>query len=155
MSQRVKKSKIILRKKDKMTQMEVTELLKKLESSLHYKMTFCEFDVHCKKLLRNGYLTESGDARLRENRRKQGKSKNSDNYTRNGKIQMLFLSSRIREQEKLKSLLKREKEILEAEILLYKASMIENGCNYARNLFYQSNLYNQRITPIGSYDFVR
>ena len=139
-----------------MTQLQVKELLHKLENSLQYEMRFNEFDVQCKKLLMSRYITKSGDAMLRENRRKQGKTKNSDNYTRNVKAQMVTLRTSVREQDKLKTLLIKEKENLEAEIRFYQASMVDNARNHEWSLsYYQSNLYNQMIPPIGSFDFIR
>ena len=140
-----------LRKKTKITQMEVTELLEKLENSLYYKMRFREFDSQCNMLLLSKHITRKENARLRENRRKQGKSKNAETYARNERLQRLALYSAIEEQKNLKQILRKEKIRLEAEIEFYKAYFENNNQIHECH----SLVYTQTMLPIGSRYFGR
>lgn len=113
---------IKLRKKG-LTRKYLSESLKKLHNSWQLCKDFREFDATCKELRINRVLTNSEELKFREDRRAQGKTINSLNYTKNQKLQMTSLEECIKTQESLKNELLREKMELIKEISEYQANM--------------------------------
>ena len=111
-----------LRKKA-LTRKYVRDSLKKLQYSWKLCKNINEFDVICKELRINGDLTLSDEYKFREDRRGQGKTINSSNYTKNQKLEVAFLEECIKKQESFKEELLREKNELIAEIYRYQICM--------------------------------
>ena len=112
-------SDIKLRKKG-LTRKSVSESLKKLRNSWQLCTDFAEFDLILKELCINGSLTNKEECKFREDRKAQGKSINSSNYTNNQRLKMVALKECIRKRESLRNELLREKEELIKEIDNYK-----------------------------------